>query len=250
MYVRTLGEFTDLDQIRATVVSEFEGKPIRVGDVADVSLGYEDLSRVVKIDGQPMLRFGVRKQSGANTVAVAESIRSELARINAERPDLRLFVSSDQSTFIQQSIDNVRQSALFGALLAVAVLYAFLRRGSSTFIIAVSIPISIIATFGLLYFDGLTLNQMSFGGLALGVGLVVDNAVVVLENITRLREEGRDPITAARLGTKEVAGAIVASTLTTTVIFLPVVFMETISGVLFQQLALVVVFALLCWPSP
>jgi hydrophobic/amphiphilic exporter-1 (mainly G- bacteria), HAE1 family len=246
MYVRTLGEFTDLDQIRATVVSEFEGKPIRVGDVADVSLGYEDLNRVVKIDGQPMLRFGVRKQSGANTVAVAEGVRAELARINAERPDLNLFVSSDQSTFIQQSIDNVRQSAIFGALLAVAVLYTFLRRGSSTFIIAVSIPISIIATFGLLYFNGLTLNQMSFGGLALGVGLVVDNAVVVLENITRLREEGRDPLTAARLGTKEVAGAIVASTLTTTVIFLPVVFMETISGVLFQQLALVVVFALLC----
>ncbi|MFZ9682357.1 MAG: efflux RND transporter permease subunit [Cephaloticoccus sp.] len=246
LYVRTLGEFTSLDQIRQTVVAQIEGKPIRVGDVADVSLGYEDLNRVVKIDGTPMLRLGVRKQSGANTVAVAENIRAELARLNAERTDVRLFVSSDQSTFIEQSIDNVRQSALFGALLAVGVLYAFLRRGSSTFVIAVSIPISIIATFGLLYFNGLTLNQMSFGGLALGVGLVVDNAVVVLENITRMREEGRDPINAARHGTKEVAGAIVASTLTTTVIFLPVVFMQTISGVLFQQLALVVVFALLC----
>lgn len=246
LYVRTLGEFTDLNQIRQTVVTEFEGKPIRVGDVADVSLGYEDLGRVVKIDGRPMLRFGVRKQSGANTVAVAAAIRAELKRINTERSDLKLFVASDQSTFIQQSIDNVRQSAIYGAFLAIAVLYVFLRRGSSTFVIAVSIPISIIATFGLLYFNGLTLNQMSFGGLALGVGLVVDNAVVVLENITRLREEGRDPITAARLGTKEVAGAIVASTLTTTVIFLPVVFMQTISGVLFQQLALVVVFALLC----
>ncbi|MEZ5412886.1 MAG: efflux RND transporter permease subunit [Opitutaceae bacterium] len=245
-YVRTLGEFTNLDQIRETVIAEFEGKPVRVRDVADVYLGYEDLDRVVKINGQPMLRLGVRKQSGANTVAVAESIRAELARINAQRSDLHLFVSSDQSAFIQESIDNVRQSAIFGALLAIAVLYTFLRRGSSTFVIAVSIPISIIATFGLLYFNGLTLNQMSFGGLALGVGLVVDNAVVVLENITRMREEGRDPITAARLGTKEVAGAIVASTLTTTVIFLPVVFMQTISGVLFQQLALVVVFALLC----
>lgn len=245
-YVRTLGEFTNLNQIRETVVAEFEGKPVRVRDVANVYLGYEDLDRVVKIDGQPMLRLGVRKQSGANTVAVAESIREELARINAQRSDIHLFVASDQSTFIQESIDNVRQSAVFGALLAIAVLYAFLRRGSSTFVIAVSIPISIIATFGLLYFNGLTLNQMSFGGLALGVGLVVDNAVVVLENITRMREEGRDPITAARLGTKEVAGAIVASTLTTTVIFLPVVFMQTISGVLFQQLALVVVFALLC----
>ena len=246
LYVRTLGEFTDLEQIRETVVSEVEGKPIRVREVADVSLGYEDLGRLVKIDGRPMLRFGINKQSGANTVAVAAAIRAEIERINTTREDLRLFVSSDQSTFIQQSIDNVRQSALWGSVLAVAVLYVFLRRGSSTFVIAVSIPISIIATFGLLYFSGLTLNQMSFGGLALGVGMVVDNAVVVLENITRLREEGRDPIEAARLGTKEVAGAIIASTLTTTVIFLPVVFMQTISGVLFQQLALVVVFALLC----
>jgi HAE1 family hydrophobic/amphiphilic exporter-1 len=245
-YVRTLGEFTNLDQIRETVVREIDNQPIRVGDVAEVSFGYEDLTRVVTIDGQPMLRFGVNKQSGANTIAVAAAIRSELARINAERDDVVLFVASDQSTFIQQSIDNVKQSALFGALLAITVLYVFLRRGASTFIIAVSIPISIIATFGLLYFNGLTLNQMSFGGLALGVGLVVDNAVVVLENITRHREAGRDPLTAARIGTKEVGGAIIASTLTTSVIFLPVVFMQTITGVLFQQLALVVVFALLC----
>lgn len=246
IYVRTLGEFADLDQIRQTVVTEHDGKPIRVGDVADVSMGYDDLHRVVKIDGKPMLRFGIRKQSGSNTVEVAASIRAELKRINAERDDIDLFISSDQSTFIQQSIDNVRNATFWGAILAIIVLYTFLRRGSSTFVIAVSIPISIIATFGLLYFNGLTLNQMSFGGLALGVGLVVDNAVVVLENITRMREEGRDPVTAARLGTKEVSGAIIASTLTTTVIFLPVVFMQTISGVLFQQLALVVVFALFC----
>lgn len=246
IYVRTLGEFTNLDQIRQTVVSEYEGKPIRIGDVADVSMGYEDFNRLVKIDGTPMLRFGIRKQSGTNTVEVAAAIRAEIARINAERSDLNLFVASDESTFIQRSIDNVRNSAFWGAILAVVVLYMFLRRGSSTFIIAISIPISIIATFGLLYFNGLTLNQMSFGGLALGVGLVVDNAVVVLENITRLREEGKDPVSAARLGTKEVGGAIIASTLTTTVIFLPVVFMQTITGVLFQQLALVVVFALFC----
>lgn len=246
LYVRTLGEFSSLEQIRQTVVREVDRQPIRVGDVADVSFGYQDLDRLVTINGTPMLRFGINKQSGANTVAVAAAIRAELERVNLERDDLDLFVASDQSTFIQQSIDNVRQSALYGALLAVTVLYVFLRRGSSTFVIAVSIPISIIATFGLLYFSGLTLNQMSFGGLALGVGLVVDNAVVVLENITRHREEGRNPIEAARIGTTEVGGAIIASTLTTTVIFLPVVFMQTISGVLFQQLALVVVFALLC----
>lgn len=246
IYVRTRGEFTTLREIEQTVVAEIDGQPIRVGDVASVSFGYEDLSRLVRIDGRPMLRFGINKQSGANTVAVAAAIRAELARINASREDVILFVASDESTFIQESIDNVRSSALWGSFLAIGVLYVFLRRGSSTFIIAVSIPISIIASFGLLYFGGITLNQMSFGGLALGVGLVVDNSVVVLENITRMREEGKDPVTAARLGTKEVAGAIVASTLTTIVIFLPVVFMQTITGVLFQQLALVVVFALLC----
>ncbi len=246
LYVRTLGEYTSLDQIRNTVITQIDGKAIRVGDVAEVSFGYEDLDRLVRIDGRPMLRFAIRKQTGANTVAVSDAVRAEVDRINAERPDLRMLIASDQATFIKGSISNVANSAGWGALFAVAVLYAFLRKGSSTFIIAAAIPISIIATFGLLYFNGLTLNQMSFGGLALGIGMVVDNAVVVLENITRLREEGRDRRQASLVGTKEVAGAIVASTLTTTVIFLPVVFMQTVSGVIFQQLALVVVFALVC----
>ncbi|MDA0787995.1 MAG: efflux RND transporter permease subunit [Proteobacteria bacterium] len=246
LYVRTLGEYQSLEAIRETVITSVEGKPIRVSDVAEVSFGYDDLQRVVEIDGKPMLRFGVRKQSGANTVTVAAAIRAEVERINQDRHDIELFVAQDQSTFIQQSIDTVRQSMGWGALLAVFVLYAFLRQSSSTIIIAVAIPISIIATFGLLYFNGLTLNQMSFGGLALGVGLVVDNAVVVLENIVRQRENGRDPEEASLIGTQQVAGAIVASTLTTAVIFLPVVFMQTITGVIFQQLALVVVFSLLC----
>jgi HAE1 family hydrophobic/amphiphilic exporter-1 len=194
-----------------------------------------------------MVRFGIRKQTGANTVAVAQQIREEVEQINSQRSDLNLFVTTDQSKFIQSSIDNVQSSAMWGALLAVLVLYVFFRNGSSTFIIAVAIPISIIATFALLYFNDLTLNQMSFGGLALGVGLIVDNGVVVLENIIRLREEeGEELKTSALIGTKQVAGAIVASTLTTCVIFLPVVFMQTISGLLFQELALVVVFALVC----
>lgn len=246
LYIRTLGEYSDLDQIRNTIVATADGKPIRIGDVAHVAFGYDDLTRLVQINDRPMLRFGIRKQSGANTVAVSEAVGAEVARINAERQDLDLLVVSDQATFIQNSIDNVARSAGWGALFAVGVLYLFLRRGASTCIIAAAIPISMIATFGLLYFNGLTLNQMSFGGLALGIGLVVDNAVVVLENITRMREEGKDRRSAALIGTQEVAGAIVASTLTTTVIFLPVVFMQTISGVIFQQLALVVVFALVC----
>lgn len=247
LYVRTLGEYESIDQIANTVITTIDQKPIRVKDVAEVSFGYQDLGRVVYIDEQPMARFGIRKQTGANTVAVAENIRQEVKQINQERNDLELFVTTDQSEFIQSSIDNVQSSALWGALLAVFILYIFFRNGSSTFIIAVSIPISIIATFALLYFSDLTLNQMSFGGLALGVGLIVDNAIVVLENIIRLREEeGKDLKPSALIGTKQVAGAIVASTLTTCVIFLPVVFMQTVSGLLFQELALVVVFALAC----
>ncbi len=247
LYVRTLGEYKTIDEIANTVITTVDQKPIRVKDVAEVYFGYQDLDRVVTIDEKPMVRFGIRKQTGANTVAVAEEIRQEVQRINTERNDMQLFVTTDQSEFIQSSIDNVQSSAMWGALLAVVVLYVFFRNGSSTFIIAVSIPISIIATFALLYFNNLTLNQMSFGGLALGVGLIVDNAIVVLENIIRMREEeGKDLRTSALIGTKQVAGAIIASTLTTSVIFLPVVFMQTISGLLFKQLALVVVFALVC----
>ncbi len=246
IYIRTLGEYSSVEEIANTVVTNVDGTPIRVRDVADVTFGYEDLREVVEIDGRPMLRLGIQKQTGANTVAVAAAIRNEIARINTERRDVALFVASDQSVFIQKSIDSVRTSAIYGALLAVFILYVFLRNGASTFIIAFSIPISIIATFGLLYFGGLTLNQMSFGGLALGVGMVVDNAVVVLENIVRHRESGKDAKASALIGTKEIAGAITASTLTTCVIFIPVVFMQTISGVIFQQLALVVVFSLAC----
>ncbi|HKK69725.1 MAG TPA: efflux RND transporter permease subunit [Candidatus Krumholzibacteria bacterium] len=246
MYVRTQGEFQSLDQIADTIVTMVDGRPIRVRDVAEVVDGYEDVSRLVQIDGRPMVRMGVRKQSGANTVAVAAEAREVMQRINAERDDIELMMIIDQSDFIQNSIDNVQKAALWGGLLAILVLYVFLRNGSTTFIIALSIPISLIATFALLYFNGLTLNQMSFGGLALGIGLIVDNAIVVLENIVRQRERGRPLDESALVGTRQVSGAIIASTLTTSVIFLPVLFMQTISGMLFRELALVVVFALLC----
>lgn len=246
MYVRTRGEYESIDQIAGTIITVIDGKPIRVGDVAEVVDGYEDINRLVQIDGLPMVRLGVRKQSGANTVAVARKAREVMDRINQERDDLDLMMVIDQSDFIKNSISSVQKSALWGGLLAVLVLYFFLRNGSTTFIIALSIPISIIATFGLLYFSKLTLNQMSFGGLALGIGLIVDNAIVVLENIVRQREGGRDLTTCALTGTGQVTGAIIASTLTTMVIFLPVLFMQTISGMLFRELALVVVFALSC----
>ena len=247
LYVRTLGEYRSTEEIAGTVITNVNGNPIRVRDVAEIVDGYEDLRGLTELNGVPVVRFGLQKQSGANTVEVAKDIREEVEIINAERSDVHLTVIGDQSEFIEQSIASVQNAALWGGLLAILVLYIFLRNGSTTFIIALSIPISVIATFGLLYFGGLTLNQMTFGGLALGIGLIVDNAIVVLENIVRQREqEGKSLMEAASVGTREVAGAIVASTLTTCVIFLPVVFMRTTSGQLFQTLALVVVFSLGC----
>jgi HAE1 family hydrophobic/amphiphilic exporter-1 len=247
LYVRAMGEYPSVEAVARTVVTSVRGKPIRVRDVATVRDSYEDVRYLVEMNGAPAISVGIQKQSGANTVAVAEAVRAEMERINAERDDVFLAVVSDQSEFIRQSIDSVRSSALWGSLLAVMVLYFFLRSRSSTAIIALSIPISVIATFGLLFFGGMTLNQMTCGGLALGVGLIVDSAIVVLESIVRKREESDLPAEeAARVGAREVAGAIVASTLTTCVIFLPVVFARTTSGALFQALALVVVFALAC----
>lgn len=245
-YVRTQGEFQTIDEVSQTVITNVDGRPLRVGDVADVQHGYEDITRYVEIDGVATLRLAIRKQSGANTVSVAEEIKSEVERINNIRGDMELMVITDQSQFIQDSINTVQNAAIWGGILAVIVLFAFLRNVSTTLIIAVSIPISIVATFGLLYFGGLTLNQMSFGGLALGIGLIVDNAIVVLENIVRKREQGTELIESSNLGTKEVAGAIVAATLTTSVIFLPLVFMQTTTGSMFQELGLVVVFAIFC----
>ncbi|MFB6279569.1 MAG: efflux RND transporter permease subunit [Salinibacter sp.] len=247
LYVRTQGEYKSLDQIRRTVITRVDGDPVRVSDVAKVVDGYEDLQRITELNGVPVVRLEIQKQSGANTVTVAKNIREVVSRVNANRSDVKLTVVSDQSEFIRQSINNVQNSAIWGSLLAILVLYLFLRNGSTTFIIALSIPISIIATFALLFFNDLSLNQMTFGGLALGVGLIVDNAIVVLENIIRQREEnGRSLREAASIGTREVAGAIVASTLTTSVIFLPLVFARTTTAALFQSLALVVVFALVC----
>ncbi|MEM7585483.1 MAG: efflux RND transporter permease subunit, partial [Acidobacteriota bacterium] len=248
LYVRSLGEYQSLSEIERTAIGGRETeRPIRVEDVASVHHDYEDVRFLAEANGVPSVGVGIQKQSGANTVEVAARIREEVERINAERDDLELTIFADQSEFISQSIASVRNGALWGSLLAVLVLYTFLRNRSATGIIAVSIPISVVSSFSLLTFGGQTLNQMTFGGLALGVGLIVDNAIVVLENIVRKREEeGASMRQAAALGAGEVAGAIVASTLTTCVIFLPVVFTQTTSGALFKALALVVVFALAC----
>jgi hydrophobic/amphiphilic exporter-1 (mainly G- bacteria), HAE1 family len=244
VFLRTVGEYQAAEDVGATVVDVRDGIPIYLRDVATVREGVEEVTSRTRINGQPGIRVAINKQSGANTVQVAEGVLREVARINADYGNVQVVTIIDTSTYIKNSIRNVRNSAIIGGILAVLVLLFFLRSERSTLVIATSIPISVMATFALVYFTGYTLNIMTFGGLALGVGMLVDNAIVVLENIFRKKEEGSDAKTSATVGTGEVAMAITASTLTTIAVFLPIVFMEGVSGVMYKQLAAVVAFAL------
>lgn len=245
LYIRTVGEFVQAEDVAQTVVAVRNGQPIYLRDIADVREGVEEVTSLVRINREPGLFLSISKQSGGNTVEVAQGVLAEVERINKDfAGQLQLTPTIDTSEYIQQAINNVRNSAVIGGILAVIILLLFLRSGRSTLIIATTIPIAVIAAFALIYFSGFTLNIMTFGGLALGIGMLVDNAVVVLENIYRKREEGHPVTFSAVVGTKEVSAAIVASTLTTMAVFLPVVFLEGISGVMYKQLAIVVAFAL------
>ena len=244
--IRTLGEYTSLDEIRNTVVTVRDGIPIQVKNVANVVDSWQEVRQFYRVNGKTGMRISVNKQSGANTVKVAEAVNAEIQRIDRDFPQLDLIPLIDTSVYIKQSINNTANSAIMGGMLAVLILFLFLRSISSTVIIATAIPISIIATFGLIYLAGYTLNIMTFGGLALGVGMLVDNSIVVLENIYRHREQGLDKTSSVLTGTTEVWGAIMASTLTTVVVFIPVIFVRGVSGIMFQQMAVVVSFALLC----
>jgi len=244
--VRTPGEYTDLKQLEDTVVATRDGVPIKLSEVADVNDSWQRITRIVRINGAPGMRLAINKQSGRNTVEVARAALKELERINEDIPQIRIVPVVDTSDYIQRSITNVGSSALYGGILTMLVLLFFLRNVRSTLVIATAIPVSIIATIALLYFAGFTLNLMTLGGLALGVGMLVDNAIVVLENIFRLREEGQGAEPAAIEGSGEVTAAIIASTLTTVVVFLPLVFVQGMSGVMFKQLSIVVSFSLLC----
>jgi len=244
--VRAPGEFSDLDQLRGTVVAIREGAQIRLGEIADVKDSWVKITRVVRVNGQPGTRLSVNKRSGANTVTVAEAVLKEVERINRDIPQIHIVPIMDTSDFIKRSISNVGSSALYGGIFAVIVLLFFLLSIRSTLVIATAIPISIIATFVLMYFGGFTLNILTLGALALGIGMLVDNAIVVLENIYRLRETGNSPEESAVKGTGEVTAAVVASTLTTLVVFLPLIFVRGMAGVMFTQVSLVISFSLFC----
>lgn len=245
--LRAPAEFATLDEISETVVAETADGAVTIGDLAKVKDTFQKLTRHVRIDGELGTRVAIRKQADANTVEVARRVLEEVEATNRAFPQLNVIAVSNQGDFIERSISNVANSVLYGGGFAVLVLLAFLRSARSTLVIASAIPISVIATFALMEFMGFTLNLMTLGGLALGVGMMVDSSVVVLENIYRRRaEEGVDAKEAAVSGASEVAAAIVASTITTLVIFLPLAFVRGVAGLLFQELALVIAFSLVC----
>ena len=242
--LRSQGQFDSIDELRNLIIFTRGAVPIYLRDVAAVTDTTEDERSFLRINGKPGVRMRVTKQSGKNTVAIAAAVRHEIERINLDTPGVRLSVTQDQSKFIERSIASVREAALFGAVLVVIVLFVFLRNVRSTLIICTSIPISIIGTFALLYFNGFTLNTMTFGGLALGVGMIVDASIVVLENTFRHMEMGKPRMQAAIEGSEEVWSAILASTLTHVAVFVPLLFLTGVSSVLFTQLAIVVIFSL------
>lgn len=244
--VRTINQFANLSQIEDLYVAEVAGSQIRLKDIAQVRDSFVDRQSITYINGKEAIEVAIYKEGDANTVQVAQTLLAQLPQLEKSLPaGYRLTLVYDQSEFIKQAIDEVKSSAIVGGLLAMLVLYLFLRNVWATLIISVSIPVSVIATFNLMYGQGITLNMMSLGGIALAVGLLVDNAIVVLENIARHKEQGKDAFTAARTGTREVAMAITASTLTTVAVFFPLVFVEGIAGQLFRDQALTVTFALL-----
>ena len=212
-------------------------------DVATVSFANKDPLNIVRINGVRCLALSIYKETRYNTVKAVEDIQKALTSITKALPGYKFTLVTNQGTFIRSSIDEVQNTLVIGVLLAVIVLFLFLRRFGTTLIVSLAIPISIIATFNLMYFNDLTLNIMTLGGLALGAGMLVDNAIVVMENIFRNHEAGMSAKEAAIVGTAEVGGAITSSTLTSIVVFLPIVYMHGASGELFKDQAWTVAFS-------
>jgi len=265
--IRTIGEFEAVKDIKEIAIGsdekaknkqvansqqslaeeeEKENRLILLKDVAKVKDTLKEKTSISRYNKKDNVSLSIIKQAGANTLWVSDNIKQTLKQIRPDVPSqIKMEISYDQSKFIKSSISGVRDAAIGGGLLAFLVLLLFLRRVPSALIVTASIPISIMAVFSLMYFSGISLNMISLGGLALGVGMLVDNGIVVLENIFRHRKEGRSPKEASVSGAKEVSSAIVGSTLTTIAVFLPMAFVVGIAGQLFKELAFTVVFSLL-----
>ncbi|MBI2882042.1 MAG: efflux RND transporter permease subunit [Candidatus Tectomicrobia bacterium] len=244
--VRTVGQFTHLRPIENVIVARQDGAPVYLRDVAKVRFGYKDREFAVRRNGVSSIGFGAYRKTGANTLEVMEGLKREIAYLNDQlykEKDIRLVQVYDETVYINDSIHLVLRNLVYGSILAVAVLLLFLKNPSSIFIIGFSIPISIVSTFILLKAFGRSLNTISLAGLAFASGMVVDNAIVVLENIFRHRQMGKSRFQAALDGAKEVWGAILASTLTTLAVFIPVILVEAEAGQLFGDIALTISIA-------
>jgi HAE1 family hydrophobic/amphiphilic exporter-1 len=229
----------------STEAATSEMAPIYLKDVAQVKIGNKEPDNIVHINGERCVGLSIYKETKYNTVKSVEQINEALVSIQKALPGYKLTGVTNQGKFISGAISEVQETALLGILLAIVVLFLFLRRFGTTLIVSIAIPISIIATFNLMYFNDLTINIMTLGGLALGAGMLVDNAIVVMENIFRNHENGMSVREAAITGTSQVGGAITASTLTTIIVFLPIVYLHGASGELFKDQAWTVAFSLL-----
>lgn len=243
--VRTLNEFQSVDEIRDSIVAYVADRPVYLRDVATVERGYKEREAITRVRGRESVELAVYKEGDANTVQVASRIAARLTAIDESLPDnIEVITIYDQSQFISSAVADVKNAAILGGIIAIIVLYGFLRDSRATTITGIAIPVSVIGTFLLMYINDVSLNIMSLGGIALAVGMLVDNSIVVLENIVRRRELGDGIVEAAQNGTSEVAGAVVAATLTTIAVFFPMVFISGIAGQLFRDQALTVTFAL------
>jgi HAE1 family hydrophobic/amphiphilic exporter-1 len=259
--IRAVGEYESLDDIENLIVTyktpetpglpvsqpsaSHERIPVYLREVARVEMTPGEPENIVRFNGRQCLALEIFKEARYNTINAAESAIEQIEKLQHSLPGYELKVISDQARFIKAAVTEVEQAGLIGILLAVMVLYIFLRRLGVTAVISLAIPISVVATFNLMYFNGLSLNIMTLGGLALGAGMLVDNAIVVMENIFRHLEEGRSLLDAAVQGTGEVGGAITSSTLTTIIVFLPIVYLHGAAGELFKEQAWTVAYSLI-----
>src|SRR5690625_3550871 len=246
LQLRVTGEFESIDDIKQTIVQTPSGATIHIDDVAEVKDTFKESSAVTLVDGEQSIVLSIMKKTDGNTVDVATNIKESMADLEGELPtgvDLKVVI--DTSEFIEMSVDSVVSNILIGGAISVIILLLFLKSIRATIVIGLSIPIAVISTFILMYFTGESLNVLTLGGLALGIGMMVDSSIVILENIYSYRQRGYSLFESATKGASELTPAVIASTTTTLVLFLPIVYVEGIASDLFTPLALTVSFSLL-----
>jgi HAE1 family hydrophobic/amphiphilic exporter-1 len=242
--VRAKGRFSSINDIKELELKTAAGDKIPITLIADIEDGFKDISSISYLNGEESVGISIQKQGDSNTVATAAEVKEAVERLKSELGEAKLEITSNTAEYIEDSIAGVQQNFIIGGILAVIILYLFLRNISSTIVIAAAIPISVLAAFAMMFFANLSLNIITLGGIALGVGMLLDNSIVVLENIYRHRAGGKGRLLAAKEGAAEVAAAIFASTMTTAAVFLPVIFIEDMMAELFTPMALTVTFSL------